>query len=176
MTLLRLIIATIFIAQISCSEHHKLKNEKVNSLVSDICISINDFENCFKSICIDSSGFYYLYCSKNEPGKVNRIDLSKYTAELQLFKSLDSNYFIQLDKCRDTTCGMGKEPFTVFIKENGKEFISHPGSYVDCDSSSCFYKMELIRDFFKKLKKNSDTEFAATNSQSKKDYPLKIRI
>jgi len=160
MTLLRPIIFSVFVVLISCSEQSK--SNSVKESVSDICISINDFGACFKSICIDSSGFYYLYCDTiqliDSSFLTKRIDLSKYKPELELLKSLDSNYFAQLDKCSDTTCAIGKEPFTVFIKQGGREYTSHPGAYTDCDTASCFHKMELIRNFFKQLRKDFPTK------------------
>lgn len=163
MHVLRLIITLIFVVLVSCSEQNKSKTVTggVND-VSDICISINDFGKCFKSICIDSSGFYYLYCDTIQQVDTSfitkRVDLSEYKAELQLIKTLDSTYFVQLYQCIDTSCAIGKEPFTVFIRQGGREYIAHPGSYADCDTASCFYKMQLIRDFFKTLKRDFPTK------------------
>lgn len=156
---LHLFFASVFLTFISCSEQGRSKTVTVKAYdVSDICISINDFGKCFKSICIDSSGFYYLYCetilTADSSPVTKRADLSKYKTELQLIRSLDSTYFVQLHKCIDTTCAIGKEPFTVFIKQGGREYTSHHGSYTACDTASCFYKMEQIRDFFKTLRKD----------------------
>lgn len=163
MTLLRIIIASVLVVLVSCAEPGKSKRaaEKAHD-VTDICISINDFGECFKSVCIDSSGFYYLYCDTiqavDSSFTTRRVDLSKYKTELQLLQSLDSNYFIQLNKCIDITCSIGKEPFTVFMKQGGREFNFHAGSYADCDTASCFYNMQLIRELFIALKRDFPTK------------------
>ena len=92
---------TFLLILLGCSDQKKstIVNDKT-SRVTDICISRNDFGQSFKSICFDSSGFYYEYRdtikTSDTSYKTKRIDLSTYKSELQLFKSLDSTYFLNM--------------------------------------------------------------------------------
>jgi len=108
-----------------------------------------------KSICLDSSGFYYLCCdSINTPvASKRRFNLVSYNDELSLFKSLNTQYFDRLDKSVGVSCGVAKEPFDVLIKmDDGGEYNFHPGICSSYTSESSFYKMQQVREFFIQLK------------------------
>lgn len=118
--------------------------------VSDLCVTRNTLQNCFQTICLDSSGFYYfMSCDSNK-----RVDLSAYKKEMNIFKSFDTTYFLSLGHCfDDTTCAVSKDAFSVFINQNNKNYYYQLGSWAVCDTSSCFYKMQLVRDFFIHIQK-----------------------
>lgn len=134
----------------------KLTESAKSSFISKL--SISRYDEGIKSICLDSSGFYYICC---DTGKIHdsnyqpkRINLSKYTNELKLFQSFDTLYFSKLDKSIGLSCGISKEPFTVLMVADGHEYSFHPGICASYSSTSSFYKLQLVKDFFVQLKQD----------------------
>jgi len=126
-------------------------------------LSITHYDAGMKSICLDSSGFYYLCCDTDKMHsagiKPRRVNLSKYTDELKLFQSFDVLYFSRLDKAIGVSCGVTKEPFTVVLVQDGHEYNFQPGICSNYSSTSLFYKLQQVKDFFVLLKSEYNSSF-----------------
>lgn len=117
-------------------------------------IGKSDTSGCVKYICIDSSGFYYLYCDSIIDGKQRqkRIELDKYTEESTFLYSLDTSAFSSSSaSLKASGCGLSKGNLSVYAETDHKPYKSSIPIVIDCNTNSPHYKFQLINEFFEKI-------------------------